>query len=75
MLGDPKGSHSKIAIKVCYVKSMGIKVMTQQFCQSTWSFRTSSAKNPQTHYNDNYNEQVYLYSLRVVTKMYNTRMS
>ena len=28
-LGDPKGSPSKIAVKVHYVKYMGIKVMTQ----------------------------------------------
>ena len=32
----------KIAIKVYYEKSMGIKVMTQHFCQRIWSFCTSS---------------------------------
>ena len=35
LLWDPEGSPSKIAIKVYYEKSMGIKVMTQHFCQST----------------------------------------
>ena len=35
LFGDPEGSPSKITIKVYYEKSMGIKVMTQHFCQST----------------------------------------
>ena len=39
LLGDPEGSPSKIAIKVHYDCKvpvyMGIKVMTQHFCQST----------------------------------------
>ena len=41
LLGNPKGSPSKIVIEAHYVKYMGIKVMTQHFCLSRWSFRTS----------------------------------
>ena len=42
LFGDPEGLSLKITIKVYYVKCLGLKVMIQHFCQSTWSFRTSS---------------------------------
>ena len=39
---DPQGSPMKFASDVYYVKSMGTKVITQQFYPCTWRFCTSS---------------------------------